>query len=251
MRHIWRLFRLILVGIVIAHSAGCSKEPKELVIYAGKGLKFAVDEIVEGFSRLHNVRINLVYAGSDTLLTTLQMTHKGDIFIPGSAHYVKEAGELVTEDHYLAMHVPLFVVRTDNPRPLNNYSDLLLPGVRIAIGNKDMNAIGRIAESMMSKAPRDQDFRSNVVVTAATVNELLQLVIDKEVDAALVWEDMLEWKNANGLEAIAIPAEINQPKEIRVAVLASSHAPKTAKQFAQYAATEGRKIFEKHGFGKR
>ena len=95
---------------------------------------------------------------------------------------------------------------------------------------------------------QQEAFRNNIVVTGSTVNELLNLVANQEVDAALVWTDMIQWPEAKGLKLITIPDAINTPKEIRVAILATSTNPKQAALFADFVATEGQKVFIKNRF---
>lgn len=240
-----QIFFLVVFALVSA----CGQEGEPLVVYAGKGLKLAMEESKQVFEKRENIQVSIVYAGSDTLLATLQKSLKGDIFIPGSESYLQKAGDLVARSYYVAQHTPAFAILTEAEGRLKSYSDLLQPGVRIAVGNKNMCAIGRISELMMSDADPADSFRHNIVITASTVNELLQLVADGEVDAALVWNDMLLWDVGKPLTRIPIPNAINRPKEIRVGVLTTSIAPENATLFAEFMANEGKQIFAKHGFG--
>ena len=61
-----------------------------------------------------------------------------------------------------------------------------------------------------------------IVITASTVNELLQLVVNNQVDAALVWKDMLKWDIAKELTEITIPDSLNRPKKIFVSTLSTT-----------------------------
>ncbi|MDD5613387.1 MAG: substrate-binding domain-containing protein, partial [Gallionella sp.] len=207
-----------------------------------------LEEIKQVYEKRSGIGLNVIYAGSDTLLSTLKTTGKGDVFIPGSSSYLTEAGSLITSDQFVAMHTPVFAVHGDK---LKTYADLLKLGVRIAVGNKDMAAIGRLSDAVLKEAPAELNFSRNIVVSASTVNELLKLVAAGEVDAALLWGDMLQWEDAKGLTAIALPPEFHQVKEIRVATLSSSLAPRDARDFADFVASEGRAVFEKHGFGRK
>lgn len=242
---------LMVLGNILTIGTGCTQKEVPLVVYAGKGLQSAMEEIKQSFEQRESISISIIYAGSNSLLTTLKNTRKGDIFIPGSSSYIKKAGKLVHTSQYVAHHVPGFIVQANSTKTLRTYSDLLVPGVQIAVGNKDMCAIGKVGEAILSEADPQQTFRSNIVITGSTVNELLGLVIDKEVDAALVWAEMLEWKTAKGLVHIAIPDNINKPKEIQVSTLSVSTNPKKAALFANFVATEGRTIFLKHGFSEK
>ena len=241
-------FHQMVLAILLFALAGCSA-PESLIIYSGNGLQSAVDELTDTFGGDEGVTINVVYAGSHSLLDTIRKTSKGDIYIPGSHSYIETAGALVVASETVGMHVPTFAVdgrKQDAPR---TYTELLKPGLRIATGNDRLAAIGRATEAILAAADSRQDFRPNIVVTASTASELLQLVLDGEVDAALIWKDMLQWPQASGLAEVEIPQTINQPKQISVAVLSTSRNPTLSMRFLRYASSDqGRAIFARHGF---
>ncbi len=242
-------FAVIVLGLMLASMwIGCSNQQESLLVYSGKGLKKAMEEIKEKFEANHNITLNIVYAGSNTLLTTIHKTGKGDIFIPGSLSYHEEAGSLISRHDFVALHIPAFAVRSDNPKSISTYDDLIRPGVKIAVGNKKMCAIGRVAASIFKNSDIEIAMAENIVTTSSTVNELLDLVIDREVDASLVWADMLKWSEAEALTLIPIPVELNKIKKIHVAVLSISEAPKRANKFADFVVKEGSEIFVNYGF---
>lgn len=241
----------LLTGVMCILSlfllSSCNRQEETLTIYAGKGLKRAVDEAITRYQKVQGKQVSVIYAGSQTLLDALQETRKGDIFIPGSKVYLEKAGDLVKRSVYLGEHVPTFVVRAES-RTLVHFSDLSRPGVRIAVGNAKMAAIGRVSEKILAKTNAPDNFRSNIVITATTVNELLQLVNERKVDAALVWKDMLTWDGAAQLRQIPIPADVNQARQIWAAELTTSQAPGQAAAFLDLMAKEGKQIFSRHGF---
>jgi len=239
----------VVFGLAMIWLAGCSQQPAPLVVYAGKGLKNAVEEVVKTFEQQNNLQVSVIYAGSNTLLNTLQETQKGDVLIPGSRSYVAKAGELATRSQYVAKHVPTFVVNPISDNTLTTYADLLADNVRIAVGNEKMAAIGRVAKDMIENTPDSENFGKNIVVKASTVNELLTLVAERKVDAALVWTDMMSWETARGLALIPVPGHINRIKEIWVAELSTSNNSEQAATFADYVAGPGKALFAKHGFG--
>lgn len=227
---------------------GCSKQEEPLVVYSGKGLKHAVEEIVKLYEQKHGVTVSVIYAGSNTLFNTLMKSKKGDIFIPGSKHYINKANKYIARSEFIALHIPAFVVRKDNDKNINLYSDLLTPSIKIAIGNKEVAAIGKVAESILKNSTEQESFKNNLAVKGSTVNELLQFVIDGQVDAALVWADMITWNNTSGLKIISIPKHLTKPKEIWSAQLSISKMPKHASDFINFISSEGQSIFKKHGF---
>lgn len=242
---------IVITGASVSNLSGCDKKERSLLVYAGKGLRIAMEDVKQAFEQKHGIRVNIIYAGSNTLLSTIQKTKKGDVFVPGSLAYIKEAGDLVAHSQYIALHIPAFSVRTDNPKAIRSFNDLLPAGIRIAVGNKDMCAVGKVAEKIISDAGEEAEFAKNIVVTASTVNELIKLVIQKEVDAALIWKDMLEWPEAKELKMIEIPSAINRANEIHAAVLTTSTDRKSADLFVDFIANEGKILFKKHGFEEK
>ena len=247
----WLYLVLLILSTAIGLNA-CTDVNEPLVVYSGKGLKKAMDEVKQVFEQQHGIPVEITYAGSNSLLKTLLATHKGDVFLPGSVGYIKKLGDLAVNPQYVARHTPGFIVRKDTSISIEQYNDLLKPGVRIAIGNKDTCAIGKVGAAILMAAPAEQSFQPNIVVTGSTVNELYNMVNDAEVDAALAWKDMVKWQNNNNLKYIALPDNLNKEKEIWVAALSVSTAPEKANLFADFvASTRGRSIFQKHGFGEK
>lgn len=105
----------------------------------------------------------------------------------------EKAGDLVLSHQYVSLHVPAFGVRTDNLKNIQVVEDLLKPEVKIAVGNKKMCAIGRISEEMLKTTAIQEQFTENISITGSTANELLELVLHGEVDASLIWRDMMRW----------------------------------------------------------
>lgn len=247
---IFSVLLILLLGVCVGLLFSCQKVKDPLVVYSGKGLKSAMEEVRQVFEKEHGRKITIVYAGSQTLLNTIRKTRKGDVFVPGSAVYIVKAGDLVVRHELIAKHVPAFAARVDGLVGINKYDDLAVPGVRIAIGNKDMCAIGRAAEKIIVLSGEKAEFAKNIVVTASTVNELLALVAKAEVDASLVWKDMLEWPEAEDLVLIEIPSEVNIINDIPAAVLATTMDREGADLFMDFMSKQGKAIFLDHGYGQ-
>ena len=248
-----RIAILLLVTITASYLgllAGCEKKEKPtLLVYSGKGLKIAMEDIKQLFEQKYNIRLNIIYAGSNTLLQTIQETRRGDIYVPGSVSFIKKADEYVTSNQYVALHIPAFAIQIENPKDIQSFDDLLKPGIRLTVGNKNMCALGKVGDDIINDSGREAEFGKNIIMTGSTVNEMLNLIINGDVDAAMTWTDMMMWPKAKDLKIIKIPPGINKINKIHVAVLKSTVNPKNANLFANFVATEGKDIFIKHGFG--
>lgn len=240
---------ILLIGLM-TFVAACRDNNEPIIVYSGKGLKLAMDEVAAAFEKETGTPVQIVYAGSDTLLATIRKTDSGDIYVPGSQSYIKDAGDLIVAQDLIGHHVPTIAVNAEKSKEIKSFAQLSEPGRRIAVGNADMAAIGRVTEAIWKDGSEEFDFSINVVVTASTVNELLQLVVDGEIDAAPVWRDMLSWEGAENLSEVPIPENLNKIKEIRAAALSTSHQPKKAQAFLDFMISKGRNIFAEHGFRK-
>ncbi len=242
--------RASIIGAAVFLVAGCGQDETPIDVYAGKGLRLAVEEAKVAFEQKEGISVSVIYAGSNTLLSTIQTTGRGDVYIPGSESYIKKAGELIQSHVFVAHHVPIFAVNPNKKSQIRSFADLIKPGVRIAVGNKQMAAIGRVTEAILKSAGPDETFRENITTTSSTVNELLHMVVNGSVDASLIWSDMLLWDGAGGLIPVSIPDHLKEIKDIRAGVLTTSKNPIRAEKFVQFMANEGRAIFIKHGFVK-
>lgn len=244
------LLLLVVYGSVAGMGWGCCRKPERIIVYAGKGLQIPLEEIRREFEEKYSIGVSIIYAGSETLLETIRKTGSGDVFIPGIASYLEDAGNLVLSRQYVAKHRLVFAARKDNPRNIATINDLLQPGIKIAAGNREMCAVGRISQGIFESMAESEGLIRNIAVTGTTVSELLDLVLEGEVDAAMVWADMMLWPEAEELTAIAIPAALHRPEEIYIAVLATTKNRRQAARFADFVARERRSVFVRHGFGE-
>jgi molybdate transport system substrate-binding protein len=244
------LAALLLALFVLSALSSCGQRPVPLLVYAGKGLKFPVEEIKQQYQQLKGVPVQVVYAGSDTLLASIRKTRKGDIYIPGSKSYLQQAADLVVRSDAIAWHVPVFAIAPGKIDQLRRFEDLLQPGVRIAAGNGQMAAIGRVADSLLEQLPDEPGLAGNIRVRASTVNELIELVASNQVDAALIWRDMLYWPQGRELGQVVLPPQFKLAKQVPVTLLSTSAAPAAAEDFYAFIQAKGEEIFSRHGFAQ-
>ena len=240
---------MLFAGVTIFFSAGCTEPEKKLIVYAGKGLKSAVEDIVNSFQQKHKVHVNVIYGGSQTLLSVMLKTKKGDIFIPGGLQFIEEAGEFVAYHKIIAEHLPAVVVRKDNTKEIFSFHDLTRPGIRLAVGNKKTCALGKSTAKLLKQTENPPEFLKNVIMQGSTANEVLDLVIQEEVDAVITFKHLLNLPKSRELRKVDIPASLIVSQKIPLAVLRVSENRKVADLFCTFVETEGREIFQKHGFG--
>lgn len=224
-------------------------EIKTLHIYSGAGLRNPMDEIGKIFKEQYNIEIQYNYAGSAQLLSQIELSGKGDVFIPGSAYYYEEADKkgLVDKRHDVAYHIPTIVVPKDNPAEIKSIEDLAKDGVKVVLGDEKACAIGKVGKKVLEKCNLYDKVSKNKVASTATVNELLVYIFMKQADATIMWEDNL--KGVEYVDTIEIPKEKNIIKTIPISTVKNSLNKEMAQKFVDFVVSdEGKKIFRDYGF---
>lgn len=225
-----------------------NEKQETLFVYSGAGLKKPMDEIAQKFGKENNVKIEYSYAGSAQLIAQLETSQKGDAFIVGSEPIYSKAAEkeLVGEHKTVAHHTPAIVVPKGNPAKIEKLEDLDKDGVKLVLGDKEANAIGKTTQKILEK----NDLKSvndNVVSTAATVNEMIMQLTAGSVDATVATKDSV-FGNED-VEVIEIDTNKNIDQIISGGTVTYSEKKDLAQKLIDYIASdEGKQIFKKYGF---
>ncbi|MEA1869298.1 MAG: molybdate ABC transporter substrate-binding protein [Euryarchaeota archaeon] len=226
-----------------------TEEPRSLLVYCGAGMRKPMDEIGSLFEEEHGVSVNYNYAGSNTLLSQMELTQKGDIYIPGATYYFDLAREkgLTDYEQHVAYHVPVIAVPKGNPAGITSLNDLAEPGVKVILGDPKAAAIGKLANAILDKNGLYDAVDANVIARGATVNELIVYTSMKQADASIIWADLVA--NSEKMGIVEIPREQNIIKIIPIGTLTFSGQKDTAKKFVDFVESPaGKVIFERHGF---
>lgn len=225
-----------------------TEEPVSLLVYAGAGLKRAMDEIKPAFEEKENVNVEYVYAGSGQLLSQIESSGKGDLLIVGSeaTYDIAKDKKQANDSQLVAHHTPALAVQKGNPKNIKSLKDLTNENMKVALGDAKANAVGKTAEKIIEKNNLE-DIKKNVVTTSATVNELVVAISTNQADVAIVTEDSIRLNE--DVEMVEIPEEENIDQLIPVGTLTSSEHPELAQKLADFIASdEGKAIFEKNGY---
>ena len=254
-KYLLPILTALAVLVFAVFSAGCitgeNYEGEQLLVYSGAGLKAPMAEIASVFSEEYGVDVQLTYGGSGVLISQMETTKLGDIFIPGGEPDYENAVKkgLVDEDYQLiAYHIPVIATAKGNPLGLQTVADLAKPGVRLALGDEAATAIGKAGVKIFAKAGVTDAIAANTVLTGATINEVVTGLATGNADAAVLTMDAAN-KNKDKFDIIEIPVKENFILVTPIGVTTFTENPELAQLFADFAASEkGKAIFEKHGF---
>lgn len=250
-RNIISIGSLLFLLLLLTNPAISKKDDKSLMVYSGAGMRKPMDEIGSLFEKKYGIKVQYNYAGSNALLSQIEITQKGDIYMPGETYYIEIAEEkgFIGYKVPVAYHIPVITVPKGNPAGIKNIKDLARPGVKLIWGDPKVAAIGRISDKIVEKNGLKEQVWKNIVATVPTMNELIVYIAMNQADASINWGDVVA--AVKDIEIVEIPKAENLIKIIPIGVLKFSKNEDFAKKFVDFcASSEGKIIFDKHGFPK-
>lgn len=241
-------------GVIVS---GCSTRDegakKELVLYAGAATKPATDEAIEAFQSKYKATVLVTYGGSGTVLSQMMMSRAGDLYLPGSQDYMdkaEEKGVVLPETRRIVCYlVPCISVPKGNPKGIRELRDLAKPGIKVGIGEPKTVCLGDFALEIFKSAGLEEQIMKNVVVHAKSCSDVANLVILKQVDAAIGWDVFERW-NPMEIESVPLrPEEITKTGNVPIAISKYTSDRELAQKFVDFLTSEeGKAIYAKHGY---
>ena len=243
---------LIVILSVFSRRQNVRDGNEPLLVYCAAGVKQPVSELIEKFSKEYGFAVQLQYGGSGTLLSNLEVSRKGDLFIAADRSYADIAKEkkLIEETLPIALMRPVIAVAKGNPKGINDIAALTRNDLRIALGNPESASIGKLTKKLLAKAGSWESVKQNVEkngVFKPTVPDVANDVIIGAADASVVWDATVA--QSPELEAVRVPEFDAAVQEVTVCVLASCKQPVNALRLARWLNSNiGNEQFKKHGF---
>ncbi|MDQ7007086.1 MAG: substrate-binding domain-containing protein [Acidobacteriota bacterium] len=249
-----RSTRWIAATLLLAASltAGSAEQAPRLLILAGSASKPVLTDALPALRTALGVEIDLDLGGSGSLLSRLELTHRGDIYLPGSHDFLERAiaRDLVdpatrTELAWLA---PALLVRRGNPRGITSIADLARPEIRAAIGEPRTVCVGLYARELVQRAGLERSLLPRLG-RARSCAALANLLAMGSVDGIIGWRVFEAWF-PDRVEAHPLPPGL-RPRLATVpgAVTRFSARPALARRvLAWLAGDAGREIWRRHGY---
>lgn len=236
-----------------APSADAGTEVNRLFMFCAAGMRPPVEVIAAEYEKAYGVHVELLYGGSNTLLSQMEISNVGDLYLAADESYTQLAQQkgLVVEELPIALMRPVIAVASGNPKQIRSVEDLLRSDVRVALGNPDQAAVGKAARELLGESGHWLALENHVRdsgVFKPTVNEVANDVKLGSVDAGIIWDSTAA--QYPDIEAIRTPELDKGSARITLAVMASSKAPTTALRFARFLAARdrGNKTFAAFGY---
>ncbi|RMF83019.1 MAG: molybdate ABC transporter substrate-binding protein, partial [Nitrospirae bacterium] len=179
--------RLLALLLLLA-AAPAAAEP--LLLFAGAATRPVIDAAIPAVRAALGIEVAVNYGGSGRLLTQLRLTHRGDLYLPGSHDFLERAVALGVVDPAtrvdFAYLTPALLVAKGNPKGIHALRDLLRPGVRVALGEPRTVCAGAYGVRLLRRAHLAAPVlaRAGRAPSCAAVANLLAT---GSVDAILGW----------------------------------------------------------------
>jgi molybdate transport system substrate-binding protein len=224
-----------------------------ITAFCGSVSKPVLEEAAESFCKETGIHVDLNLGGSGTMLSQMKLARRGDVYIPGSPDYmIKAVRDGVVDPDSIKILAYLIItidVQHGNPKHISTLSDLVRPGIRVAIGNPEAVCVGLYAVELLERNGLLQQVQKNIVTHASSCEATASLLAMKKVDAVIGWDVFSKW-NPGEIDTVLLkPHEIPRIAYIPAAVSTYSQEKKSAQAFINFLASpEGKKIFAKWGY---
>jgi molybdate transport system substrate-binding protein len=226
---------------------------KEIMVFAGSASKPPLDEAAQIFEKQTGISVYINYGGSGTMLSQMELSKMGDIYIPGSPDYlVKAEGKNITDPtstKILTYLIPVISVQHGNPKNIQSLTDLAKPGIKIGIGNPSTVCVGLYAIEILDKNNLLRDVYKNIITNAESCDKTATLISLKSVDAVFGWDVFHYWDPANIDTVYLKPEQISRIAYIPAAISTFTKDKVSSAAFIDFLASQaGQDIFKKWGY---
>lgn len=251
----WLGWMLILTlsctALIFAQST--RRQVKELHVFAGAANTPPLTEAAKLYEKRYGVKVRLTFGGSGVVLSQMKLTRKGDVYVPGSDDYMERAIKEGIVDpqsvRVICWLVPVINVPKGNPKGIKSLSDLVKPGMRIAIAVPGSVCLGDVAKEILEKAGLWEKIQPNIVMQAKDCADLAAQIKLGTVDAIIGWDVFAYWYPDTPMDNIPIPPEINRVRHIPAGVTVFASDKKEAQRFVDFLASgAGRQCYAKCGY---
>ena len=262
MNRTWLLLVGSLVGLatvfvmLIGSQGSASKSSSDsdaaqpLMLYCAASNRAVMESIRRQYEEEFGRSVEIQYGPSQTLLSSLEVTRSGDLYLPADDSYLTIASdkELIAEVLPIARMNAVVAVRQGNPKSIEQLSDLSRDDVRVVLASPDTAAVGKVAREVLRKDNQWKTLEDAATASRPTVTEVANDIVVGAADAGIVYDAVLH--TFDDLQYVELPELSEAGSDIAVGVIATTTQPQAALHFARYVSARDRGLthYREHGF---
>lgn len=225
-------------------------QAEPIMVFCAASNQAVMEAVRADYEQETGFRLEIQYGPSQTLLSSIEVSGAGDLYLPADDSFLTMAGDkgLIREKIPLAGQQGVVVVPRGNPQAIHTFEDLLRDEVRLVQASPDATAIGRVTREILSPQGRWQTLADATTAYRTTVTEVANDVLVGAADAGIVYDAVLH--TFPDLEFVELPELDEAASDITIGVIAGSRQPQRALHFARYlsARDRGLKRYSEFGF---
>ncbi len=231
-------------------STDALESSRPLSIFCAASNRGVLEAIRAEYQKETGREIEAQYGASQTLLTNIEVSQSGDLYLPADTSYLELAAQkgLISERFPLARMKLVVCVLRGNPKGVSSIDDLLKPDVRFVQASPDATAVGKLTRSILTPQEKWKELEAATEAFRGTVTDVATDLKVGAADAGIVFDAVLH--DFPELEAVRIPEFEHAVSSVEAAVVKSSTEPERTLHFARWlaASDRGLKIYSEHGF---
>lgn len=224
---------------------------KPLVLFCAASNRAVMEAVRKDYEEEFGIPINVQYGPSNTLLSTLEVTETGDLYLPADDGFLDIAREkkLSAEVIPIAGQQGVVAVPKGNPKGIDSFDDLLSDDLRVVQANPDGAAIAKMTRKLLTRNGLWDQLDKATAAYRTTVNDVANDIKVDAADAGIVFDAVLT--TYPELEFVELPELEPVAAKIAIGILNSSKQPQRALHFARYLSAEDKGLVRYREFGFR
>ncbi|MDQ2087102.1 molybdate ABC transporter substrate-binding protein [Herbivorax sp. ANBcel31] len=258
------IISLLGVTLCFIFLIGCNAFSKddnfeEITVLAAGSLTESLTEIKENFENLQeeSVKININFAGSQTLKTYIQRGEKADVFLSANLEYMDALVEEGFVDKYsvFAKNRLVLIKNNKSKYKVESLEDLYKEGLNIAAGNKSV-PVGSYWNESLEIALKNKiisnyeksKILSNIVTEELNVKDVVSKVLFGEVDVGVVYRTDVTEGIKNEVEIIELEIFNDLYAKYPIALIIGDRESGLSEEFYEFILYESKDVLKKYGF---
>ena len=251
---------LVLAAAVFFAAMPGGKGESDILVLCGGSMRAAMEEIVEKYRAVSDDSVVPSYGSSGSLAAQIKLTREGDVFVCHDPWIVwAEERGLVGDWRTVARLEVVIAVPEGNPEGIRSLDDLARPGLRLGLGSPDHSTSGIITKEILKRHDKGEAIRKNAFESRVHGKRSTDLSLGL-LDAAIIWNAVAHTFR-DKLDAVPVESRYvdavtsatygrSDLKNVRVTMAITKDAAdkEHVRRFWEFATTEGRKVFARHGF---
>ena len=181
---------VVLAAVLFWPRQQHDSDVRELFFYCAAGIQPPVDAAIQEYEKTYGVKIRADYRGSGALLSAIEASKRGDLYLAADASYIDIAREkgLAAESLPLATQHAVIGVAAGNPKNIRSIADLMRPDVRFGMANPEAASVCKQTKRILTKTGEWDALAKHIKVFKPTVTDIANDIKLGAIDAGVLFD---------------------------------------------------------------